>query len=84
MSAPRDRRSPADEPLGSITRPVVDDSATAPACYACGARDLTRVRVALPDGRPAVFASCPDCEATAWFVVDGDGRALGPDGTPRA
>ncbi|MBD7918025.1 hypothetical protein H9657_06995 [Cellulomonas sp. Sa3CUA2] len=84
MSAARDRRPPADEPLGSITRPVVDDSATAPACFACGEDDLTRLRVALPDGRPAVFASCPGCEATAWFVVDGDGRALGPDGTARA
>lgn|GEM_PF-1510390 len=83
MSAPRDRRPPADEPLGSITRPVVDDTAVAPACYACGGTDLTRVRLALPDGRPAVFASCPDCEATGWFVVGGDGTALGPDGTPR-
>lgn len=84
MSAARDRRSPADEPLGSITRPVVDDSATAPACYACGASDLTRVRLAMPDSRPAVFASCPHCEATAWFVVGGDGTPLAPDGTPRA
>lgn len=84
MSAPRERRPPADEPLGSITRPVVDDSVTAPSCYACGEGDLTRVRLPLPDGRPAVFASCPRCETTAWFVVDGDGTALGPDGAPRA
>lgn len=83
MSAPRDRRSPADEPLGSITRPVVDDTATAPRCHVCGATGLTRLRLALPDGRPAVFASCPDCEATAWYVVGGDGQALGPDGAPR-
>jgi hypothetical protein len=83
VSAPRDRRPPADEPLGSITRPVVDDSDIAPACYVCGAVDMTRMRVSLPAGNPAVFASCPDCEATAWFVVGGDGRALGPDGVPR-
>ena len=84
MSAARDRRPPADEPLGSITRPLADETATAPACYGCGATDLTRVRLAMPDSRPAVFASCPDCEATAWFVVDGDGTALGPDGVARA
>ncbi len=83
MSA-RSRRPPPDEPLGSVTRPVVDDTATVPGCYACGERDLTRVRVALPDGRPSVFAACPSCESTAWFVVDGDGTALGPDGSPRA
>lgn len=83
MSA-RGRRPPPDEPLGSVTRPVVDDRRIVPGCHACGAPDLTRVRVALPDGRPAVFASCPACEATAWYVVDGDGTPLGPDGTPRA
>ena len=83
MTPPRERRPPADEPLGSITRPVVDDSATASACYLCSATDLTRVRVALPDGRPAVFASCPDCESTAWYVLGGDGSPLRPDGAPR-
>ncbi|MBO9569582.1 MAG: hypothetical protein J7503_12245 [Cellulomonas iranensis] len=83
MSAPRGRRPPPDEPLGSVVRPVVDDSATAPACHRCADTDLTRVRVALPDGRPAVFAACAACETTAWYVVGGDGRALGPDGTPR-
>lgn len=82
MSA-RARRAPADEPLGSVTRPLVDDRVTAPRCHACGEEDLTRLRLALPDGRPAVFASCGACETTGWFVVDGDGTALGPDGVPR-
>jgi hypothetical protein len=66
-----------------VTRPVVDDRATAPACHACAGTDLTRVRLALPDGRPAVFASCAGCETTAWYVLGGDGTPLGPDGSPR-
>ncbi|MFC8191164.1 hypothetical protein ACFUMH_05810 [Cellulomonas sp. NPDC057328] len=79
----RARRTPADEPLGSVTRPVVDDSAVVPGCHRCRSAALTRVRLALPDGRPAVFASCDACETTAWYVVDGDGTPLGPDGSPR-
>lgn len=79
----RSRGAPADEPLGSVTRPVVDDSSVVPACHACGSAALTRVRLPLPDGRPAVFASCPGCESRAWYVVGGDGTPLGPDGSPR-
>jgi hypothetical protein len=32
-----------------------------------------------PSGRAAVFVSCPRCEQTAWFAVDGDGTALSAD-----
>ncbi|QCB93155.1 hypothetical protein [Cellulomonas shaoxiangyii] len=79
----RARRTPDDEPLGSVTRPVVDDSAVVAGCHRCASSTLTRVRLALPDGRPAVFASCGACEAAAWYAVGGDGTPLGPDGSRR-
>ena len=33
-------------------------------------------RVRLPDGRAATFVSCPACEITNWFALDGDGTPL--------
>jgi hypothetical protein len=67
------------EPLGSISQP---QSVVVPgtlACAACGETELTRIRMTINGGRPAVFVSCPSCEQTNWFAVDGDGVPLARD-----
>ena len=46
------------------------------ACLDCGETDLTRIRMALADGRQVVFVSCPACEQRNWFPLDGAGGPL--------
>lgn len=67
------------EPLGSLSQaggPVAPGTA---ACQQCGETNLTRIRMTLASGRPAVFVSCPSCERTGWFALDGDGTPLPRD-----
>ncbi|MFC0706833.1 hypothetical protein [Cellulomonas uda] len=40
---------------------------------------MTRIRMALPDTRQATFVSCPSCEVTNWFALEGDGTPLSRD-----
>lgn len=85
----RGRAAAHQVPLGSISQPLGPLPLGTAACGRCGQTQLTRIRMALPDGRPATFVSCPACEHTAWFALDGDGtpltrdevtgRAAGPD-----
>ncbi|MDM7831740.1 hypothetical protein [Cellulomonas edaphi] len=64
------------EPLGSLSQPAGPLVAGTEACLKCGATDLTRIRMTLTDGRPAVFVSCPSCEQTNWFALEGGGSPL--------
>lgn len=84
---PSGSRGVPAEPLGSMSQPggpLVPGTET---CRQCGATDLTRIRMTLSSGRPAVFVSCAACEQTGWFAFDGDGTPLprdevvGRDGT---
>ncbi len=75
----RARAAAAPEPLGSISRPTGPLPPGTQACLRCGATDLTRIRMGLADGRPAYFVSCPACEQTNWFALEGDGTPLGRD-----
>ncbi|GIG29890.1 hypothetical protein [Cellulomonas marina] len=75
------RRRKADEPpepLGSVTQPLLGLVPGTGTCRTCGNDRLTRIRMALPSGVPAVYVSCPRCETTGWFAVDGDGTPLDP------
>jgi hypothetical protein len=64
------------EPLGSMSQPTGPLVAGTETCLNCGATELTRIRMTLTDGRPAVFVSCPSCEQTNWFALEGDGQPL--------
>lgn len=64
------------EPLGSMSQPVAPLVAGTESCLKCGATELTRIRMTLTDGRPAVFVSCPSCEQTNWFALEGGGAPL--------
>jgi len=77
--AARARAAAASKPLGSISRPQGPQPPGTDACVACGETQLTRIRMALPDGRQATFVSCPACERTNWFALDGDGTPLTRD-----
>ena len=83
--AARARAERAGEPLGSISQPLGQGVAGTASCLHCGETELTRIRMALADGRQVVFVSCPACEQRNWFPLDGRGipldRAdvLGPD-----
>ena len=72
----RGRAAAQQEPLGSISHPTGPLPPGTEACEKCGGTQLTRIRMALPSGRPATFVSCASCEHTAWFALDGDGTAL--------
>lgn len=74
--AARARAAAAPEPLGSISQPQGPLAPGTEACRRCGETRLTRIRMGLPDGRPATFVSCPSCELTGWFALDGDGTPL--------
>lgn len=67
------------EPLGSMSQPTGPLVPGTEACRQCGSPDLTRIRMTLSSGRPAVFVSCPACEQTGWFALDGDGEPLSRD-----
>ncbi|MGN8247454.1 hypothetical protein ACTHAM_001629 [Cellulomonas soli] len=58
----------------SRTQPSADE--TGHLCVQCGAPTSTRIRLALPDGRPALFVSCEQCERTSWYEIGGDGAPL--------
>ncbi|GCE78104.1 hypothetical protein [Cellulomonas biazotea] len=73
----RDARPP--EPLGSVSQPSGPVVPGTEACAHCGSTELTRIRMTLSSGRPAVFVSCAACERTGWFALDGDGEPLGRD-----
>jgi len=64
------------EPLGSVSQPSGPLVEGTEACVKCGETSLTRIRMTLTDGRPAVFVSCPSCEQTNWFAFDGGGVPL--------
>ncbi len=74
--AARARAAAQQEPLGSISQPQGPLPPGTETCHGCGEARLTRIRMALPDGRPATFVSCPACEATNWFALHGDGTPL--------
>ncbi|WP_231495928.1 hypothetical protein [Cellulomonas sp. HZM] len=59
--------------MSQATGPLVDGTKV---CARCGSSDVTRIRMALRDGRPAVFVSCKACEQTNWFALGGDGTPL--------
>lgn len=79
------RSGEPDEPLGSIAQSSAPVAPGTDRCRRCGNPDLVRIRMTLPDGRPAVYVSCRTCEQTNWFALDGDGtpvpreQALGTD-----
>ncbi|KQY47514.1 hypothetical protein [Cellulomonas sp. Root137] len=77
--AARARAERAGEPLGSISQPSGPGVPGTDACLRCGATDLTRIRMALTDGRQVVFVSCPSCEQRNWFPLDGSGIPLDRD-----
>ncbi|GEA83496.1 MAG: hypothetical protein NVV70_07610 [Cellulomonas sp.] len=62
--------------MGSISQPQGPLPPGTEACQGCGEVRLTRIRMSLPDGRAATFVSCPACEITNWFALDGDGTPL--------
>lgn len=64
------------EPLGSVSQPQSIVVPGTRACLRCGETELTRIRMTISGGRPAVFVSCPSCEQTNWFALDGDGSPL--------
>ena len=74
--AARARAERAGEPLGSISQPAGPGVPGTAACLQCGETDLTRIRMALADGRQVVFVSCPACEQRNWFPLDGNGVPL--------
>ena len=74
--AARARAERAGEPLGSISQPAGPAVPGTAACLDCGETDLTRIRMALTDGRQVVFVSCPACEQRNWFPLDGAGSPL--------
>jgi hypothetical protein len=67
------------EPLGSISQPQAIVVPGTQACLDCGETALTRIRMTISGGRPAVFVSCPSCEQKGWFAADGDGVPLARD-----
>lgn len=73
------RGSLPPEPLGSMSQPGGPLAPGTEACQQCGSPDLTRIRMTLSSGRPAVFVSCTACERTGWFALDGDGTPLPRD-----
>lgn len=75
----RGRAARAAEPLGSISLPTGPLTPGTERCLRCGATDLTRIRMTLTDGRLVTFVSCPSCEQTNWFALDGDGTPLDRD-----
>lgn len=75
----RSRASAPPEPLGSISQPQGLLPPGTEACLGCGETRLTRIRMGLPDGRQATFVSCPSCELTNWFALEGDGTPLSRD-----
>jgi len=77
--AARARAAQQAEPLGSLSQAAGPSIPGTEACARCGEQDLTRIRMTLVGGRLAVFVSCPSCEQTNWFAVDGDGTPLGKD-----
>ena len=77
--AARARAERAAEPLGSISQPMGAGVPGTAACLRCGETDLTRIRLALTDGRQVVFVSCPACEQRNWFPLDGSGVPLDRD-----
>jgi len=77
--AARARAERAGEPLGSVSQPTGPVVPGSEACLRCGATDLTRIRMALTDGRQVVFVSCPACEQRNWFALDVDGTPLDRD-----
>ena len=77
--AARARAERAGEPLGSISQPSGPGVPGTAACLRCGETDLTRIRMALTDGRQVVFVSCPACEQRNWFPLDGSGVPLDRD-----
>lgn len=77
--AARARAERAGEPLGSISQPTGPVVPGSEACLQCGETDLTRIRMALTNGRQVVFVSCPSCEQRNWFALDGDGTPLARD-----
>ncbi|UJP39524.1 hypothetical protein F1D97_14555 [Cellulomonas palmilytica] len=77
--AARARAAAPTEPLGSISQPQGVLPPGTEACVSCGETRLTRIRMALPDGRQATFVSCPSCEVTNWFALEGDGTPLSRD-----
>ncbi|MDQ0373267.1 hypothetical protein [Cellulomonas humilata] len=74
--AARARAERAGEPLGSISQPSGPGVPGTSACLQCGETELTRIRMALADGRQVVFVSCPSCEQRNWFPLDGTGVPL--------
>ncbi|CAM5781341.1 hypothetical protein [Cellulomonas persica] len=74
--AARARAAAQRESLGSISQAQGPLPPGTEACLGCGERRLTRIRMALPDGRQATFVSCPSCEVTNWFALEGDGTPL--------
>ncbi|ASR55026.1 hypothetical protein [Cellulomonas sp. PSBB021] len=77
--AARARAAAAPEPLGSISQPRGALPPGTQECLGCGETRLTRIRMALPDTRQATFVSCPSCEVTNWFALEGDGTPLSRD-----
>lgn len=76
------RQRPEEPELGSYALPAGPHVPGTETCRGCGSSQLTRIRLTAAHGRPAVFVSCPACERTAWFAVDGDGEPLGADEIP--
>jgi hypothetical protein len=54
-------------------------------CPQCAGTSVTRLQMTLPDGGPATFVSCHDCETKGWFAADGAALPLaaGLGGSPR-
>jgi hypothetical protein len=67
------------EPLGSLSLGGSDLVGGTEKCSVCGGTSLTRVRMVLTDGTPAVFVSCHDCEHRGWHEIGGDGVEKGID-----
>ncbi|GEP67304.1 hypothetical protein [Cellulomonas soli] len=59
-----------------MSRPAATDDETGSRCVQCGTPTSTRIRLALPDGRPALFVSCDACERTSWYAIGGDGTPM--------
>ncbi|GEL95149.1 hypothetical protein [Cellulomonas composti] len=77
--AARARAAAAAEPLGSMSQATGPLPLGTEVCLRCGSDRLTRIRMGLTDGRPAYFVSCPACEQTNWFALEGDGTPLSKD-----
>ncbi|WP_129338208.1 hypothetical protein [Cellulomonas endophytica] len=78
MPRRRGRAEEPPEPLGTVMQPAAALAPGTEACRTCGNERLTRIRMALPSGLPAVYVTCPRCETSGWFAVDGDGTPLDP------